>query len=423
MSNSPDIEARLVAWTEAELVTAEQAASIRAWEAEQAPGAFASPVAPTTSSVGATVATTGSESVRDRMAGSLGVLGGLLVGLGVLLTVAANWDGIGDTAKVLTIVLSLAVAHAAGIWADARGAARWIGTAAFTISTLVFAGGVFLLGQLFHVRAHDPFGFLVVAIVATAVALLASRQVVGWIAAAAWLAWGTHEFIDLLFDEDEALQVVGACLLLGITALSLGWVFDGIAERRQATLQGDDRPLAADLDVLGSPMRSTALVGLLGLLLPLSFAWHASGEDLGDGGFGIATMVGAIVALAAAWLLSRSGSPAARTRVAMVLAGVVVLVVLAGLVPDGVVIGLLANVVLVGGGIGLALLGLSEDRRGTYAWGVVWIIVTIVARYVDAMVAFAFGGLGFIGAGLLLIGCGWLVGRSRRIWRTREELL
>jgi hypothetical protein len=356
------------------------------------------------------------------MAGSLGVLGGLLVGLGVLLTVAANWSGIGDTAKVLTIVLTLVAAHGAGIWADARGAARWVGTTAFTVATLVFAGGVFLLGQLFHVRAHDPFGFLVVAIAASAIALLASRMVVGWIAAAAWLAWGTHEFVDLLFTEDDALQVVGACLLLGVTALAIGWVLDGVADRHASTLPDHERPLVADLDLLGTPLRSVALLGLLGLLVPLSFAWHASGEELGEGGFGVATLVGAVVALGATALLARGGSLRLRARVALALAVVVVLVVLAGLVPDGLVIGLLANAVLVGGGLGLAVLGLVEDRRGIYAWGVAWIIATIVARYVDVMISFAFGGLGFIGAGLLLIGCGWLVGRSRRLWHTREEL-
>lgn len=426
MTLAPDIDARLAAWTAAELMTGEQAAAIRAWEAEQAPGVFHSPVAPThvaapTTPVGPAAAAP--EGVRDRMAGSFGVLGGLLVGLGVLLTVAANWEGIGDTTKVLTIVLSLVVAHGAGIWADTRGAARWVGTTAFTIATLVFAGGVFLLGQLFHVRAHDPLGFLFVALAATAVALLTSRQVIGWIAAVAWTAWGVHELVDLLFTEDDLLQVVGACVLLGTTTLAVSWVLDAVAMRHQATASVDgDRSLLADLDVIGTPMRSTSLLGLLGLLVPLSYMWHVSGEDLGDSAFGVATLVGAAVALGAAWLLSRFGSPDARGRIAVVLAVVVVLVVLAGLAPDGLVIGLLANVVLVGGGIGLALLGLTEDRRGAYAWGVVWIIVTIVARYIDAMVAFEFGGVGFIGAGLLLIACGWLVGRSRTLWRTREEL-
>ncbi len=413
MTVAPDIDARLSAWTDAALLTQEQAAAIRAWEATHATGAVVAPAA-------ATIAA----PIRARMAGSLGVLGGVLVGLGVLLTVAANWSGIGDTAKVLTIVLALVATHVAGIWADARGAARWVGTAAFTVATLVFAGGVFLLGQLFHVRAHDPLGFLLVAIAATAVALLTTRRVVGWLAAAAWVAWGVHEFVDLLFTEDDVLTVVGACLLLAITTLSLGWVFEAIAQRRRLALGADEeRLLLADLDVIGTPMRSVSLLGLLGMLVPLSFLWHARGEDLGvDGGLDVPTLLGATVALGSTVLLATSGDLAARRRTAIGLAIVAVLVVVAGIDPDGLVIGLLANVLLVGGGIGLVALGLTEDRRGLYAWGVAWIIVTIVARYVDAMVAFEFGGLGFIGAGLLLIGCAWLVGRSRTLWRTREEL-
>lgn len=405
MSSSSDIRDRTREWIAAGIIDDDQATRIVAHEASS-----------DASSPGA-----GGGGVRDRMAGSLGVLGGLLVGLGVLLLVAANWSGIGDTAKVATIVLALVVTHGVGIWADARGAPRWMGTAAFTVATLVFTGGVFLLGQLFHVRAHDPLGFLVAAIAASAIAVLASRMVVGWIAGAAWLAWGTHEFVDLLFDEDDVLRVVGACLLLGIAAAAAGWVLDGIASRHAGSPGDADRPLAADLDVLGTPLRSISLVGLLGVLVPLSFAWHAD-EDLGDAGFGIATIAGAVVAWLATMLLARFSNLQHRGRLAVALASAIALVVVGSLAPHGVVIGLLANALLVGGGVGLSILGLVEDRRDIYSWGVMWIIVTIVARYIDVMVAFEFGGLGFIGVGLVLIACGWLVGRSRQLWRTREEL-
>lgn len=420
MAPDPALEPRIAEWTSAGLLTAEQGDSIRAFEASRAESATAA--VPTSTVPSPAGSTPEAPELRDRLAGSVGVLGALLVGLGVLLSVAANWDSIGDTAKVLLICVSMLVAHGLGMRSDLRGAPRWAGTAGYLVGTLVFAGGVFLLGQTFNVSAHDPLGFLVVAITASCVTLLTGRLPVGWVAAAAWLAWAVHEFVASLGDvEDEAAGValVASCVLLAIAVVGIGWVLDGVAERYERD-DASVRGMLAELHLLGSPFRTLALASLLALLVPMSFAWHF-GEEFGVAppGFGQVALASAAVVASAA-LMFRVGAPRARVKVAVALLAAGALVLLVVVTNNLAVAGVAANLLLAGGGVALALLGLSEERRDAYAWGVTWIVALIVARYVDFMVSVSLGGIGFIGAGLLLLGCAWLIGRSRRLWKERD---
>ncbi|MEO6867990.1 MAG: DUF2157 domain-containing protein [Gaiellales bacterium] len=409
MTSPNDIPSRTRAWVDAGLIEQAQADAIVAHERQLA-GSPA--VASTTLGVSAKP-----EAKRDHLAGSLGTLGGLLVGLGVLLTVAANWDSISDTGKLLTIIVAMLVSYGIALMAEVRGAAQWVGTAGYTVGTLVFASGVFLLGQLYNVRAHDPLGFLVIAIVASILAVLSVRRMVGFIAAAAWIAWAVHEIVLSLADAPDdktAAAVIGAGTLLGLAALAFGWILDGVAARAKAG------SMAADLWVLGSPFRAVALLGLLAVLVPMSFAWHASEGQMQGSMPGGQLTITAAFALIGAVLVIMFSELRARRNTGIVLAISALLVLVAAVVFEPVTAGLIANVLLALGGLGLAWLGFSEDRRDLYSWGVAWIVVLIATRYIDVMVTSQLGGFGFIGAGLLLIGCAWLVGRSKRIWQERD---
>lgn len=402
MTADPDtnIDRRLDEWVAARLLTAEQRTAIRAFERDrEAVAGWAVPEQ--------------AASVRDRTAALFGILGSVLVGLGVILVVAANWDSIGDGMKVAVLVIGMLVANTIALVADSRGLPRWMGAGGYVVGVLVFAAGVFLLGQLYNVRAHDPLGFLAVACTASLVAVLSARLAVGFVAGAAWLAWGAHELVVLTGDSDE-LFVIGGLTLLALTAFAIGWSLDAIAGRHApGTLLGD-------LTALGTPLRTVAQLGALGLLVPASFAWH--GDDLGVDAATAPLLVALAVALLAAAVMHRTGAGSRPQRLAaLAVALAAALVAGVSFVPDALLVGLAANALLVGGALGLAALGLATDRRGTYGWGVAWIVAAIAARYVDVLVTTDLGGLGFIGAGLVLIGCGWLVGRSRAMWRSREE--
>jgi hypothetical protein len=415
-----DTERLLGDWTDAGLITADQASAIRRFEGARplqspAPGSAVPPAdVPTAEAV--------RPRLQDRMAGSIGVLGGLLVGLGVLLTVAANWESMGDATKVTSIVLGTVVANLLGLYADRAGAPTWVATSAWVVGALVFAGGIFLLGQIFNVRAHDPLGFLIVAVSTTAVAVLAARRVLGAIAAAAWLAWAGHELVDSISGTDTdaaAASIAAAFAMLALAVLAAGFLLDALAGRASVHAPGEDRPLVADLDTMGGPLRHVSLLALAIGLVPVSFAWHAS-DQLEGAGAGVQVLVALVVAAAAIALLYRFGPAQGRPQLAGGIAVAIALVALAVFSGSLLVAAIVANVLLGAGGLALAAYGLVFDRRAEYSWGVALIVLIVAARYVDVMVTAELGGLGFIGAGLLLIAVAWMVGRSRRIWHERE---
>jgi uncharacterized membrane protein len=391
-----DIHDRTRAWVDAGIIDAAQAEQIVAYERAVAP---ATPV-------GATPAT--AEHPRDRVAALFGVFGGLLVGLGVLLSVAANWDSIGDSTRVAVLVVSMLVAYGGALLADARSAPRWAGTTGWLVGILIFAAGVFLIGQIYNVRAHDPLGFLVVAIAAGALTLLVDRMATGWVAAIASIAWVVHELVDSLNQADDdqtAIQLVGATTLLGIGAFAGSWLLERAARN------------------LALPMRSVALAGLAAVLVPVSFAWHDDGNLADASRASAQLLVMGVLALAATATILRAPALAHRRSMLAALLAAIALVVIASLVQVAYFAGIAANVLLALGGVGLALLGLVESRRDMFAWGIAWIVLLVAARYLDFLFSFDLGGIGFIGAGLLLIGIAWAIHRSRRLWRERDEVL
>lgn len=390
VSTSTHIRDRAEVWARAGLITHEQASAIVAHEAAavEPPGA--------------------------RIAGLVGVGGALLVGLGVLLTVAANWESVSDIGKLAVIVATMVAAYAAGVVADLRTAPRWMAVAGYVVGTLTFAGGVFLLGQAFNVRAHDPLGFLVIAVTASAVTLLVASRVIGWIAAIAWFAWGMHEFVwsvDGTSDDRSALVVCTGGLLLACLALAVGWLL--------ARVDWRDPSGRLDVDALGLPMRTLALATLVSGLVVASFFWRADGFQDAFGGVTTTWVIVLVAALAAAAAFARFGGDRHGGRIAVALLLAALLIAGSTFAPSVVVLAIVANLLLLAGGVALVALGLVDDRPSEYGWGVAWMIALVGARYVDVLVSLAFGGLAFVGAGALLFGIAWAIGRSRRVWKER----
>ena len=111
----------------------------------------------------------------------LGALGGGTVALGVILLVAANWQGIGDWTKIAGFLLLLGGAHALGFWITAtdRPYVRVAEALHFLGAGLVIAG-VGLVSQIFNLDARPPNGILIwlVAVVPLAY-LLRSAPITG----------------------------------------------------------------------------------------------------------------------------------------------------------------------------------------------------------------------------------------------------
>lgn len=132
-----------------------------------------------------------------RLPGLLGMLGGLLIASSVAAFVAANWEEMPRLMKLGMILAGIVVALGIGAKLEARGS-QLGADAATTCGTLIFAAGVALVGQMYHLPADWPGGALLVALGALATAFLlrsSGALIVAFVALTAWSCgrWAENE--------------------------------------------------------------------------------------------------------------------------------------------------------------------------------------------------------------------------------------
>jgi uncharacterized membrane protein len=94
------------------------------------------------------------------------VLGGILLGSGVLLFVAAHWDQVSPIARLLLVVGMLAVLHLGAIAAAERFAG--MATVLHGVGTVAAGAAIGMVGQIFNMQEHWPAAVLLWALCAAA---------------------------------------------------------------------------------------------------------------------------------------------------------------------------------------------------------------------------------------------------------------
>ena len=145
-------------WQRDGLVSAEQAAAIvRRYEVPAVaafPGEASLP-----SSVGPAASTgdaAAPSTLVSRAVSLIGVMGALLVGLGIIIYVAANWDAIPIWARVTMLVGLTVVINAAGWALLARFDYPRIGVAVLVAGALAYGAAIHLVAQIYHVPVNHP---------------------------------------------------------------------------------------------------------------------------------------------------------------------------------------------------------------------------------------------------------------------------
>lgn len=97
---------------------------------------------------------------RTAVTNAVVIIGALLISAGIFSFIAANWQALGSSAKILVILSSLLASYSIGWVLHARG--RHItGHALILLGAVIFGAGIFLIGQIFHLRANWPDGFII----------------------------------------------------------------------------------------------------------------------------------------------------------------------------------------------------------------------------------------------------------------------
>ncbi len=360
---------------------------------------------------------------QSRIIQVLSVLGVVLVGVGAILLIGANWEAIPKWARIAILVLSTAAAYQSGYWlAFQREAYQKLGMALLLLGSLLWGAGIFLIGQMYHLGGPDGGGettatlIWFLGIIPLTYALrspwhLALSVVLGstWVCMA--VQGSSHN--NTLPQVFMVMSLAAGVLLYALSRLHAG----------SLRLEGMDVPL-----------RWFGLIYILIALYAFSFrdAWVLYDFDFRQPWL-LPSAILAAAALASAFLLFAQGL---RDRVTFAESVALLALLLLALgiaayvhswptfkeaggafmrpTQAGLLQIALLNLLLLAATIGVVGLGWARIHPNLANFGIFVFFVQVVTRYFDLLGGMLSSGFMFIGAGLLLVLLGAGLERSRR---------
>ncbi len=393
-------------WQAAGLITDEQAAAIlQRYSTEES----VEPAQPA-----------GDSAIGNRVVSVIAIMGAVLVGLGIIVFIAANWSEISTFAKLALMVVGTPAIYLAGWLLSYRFGYSRIGTAVILLGAIAYGASIHLVAQTYHVPVNHPnlvpFWFLGVVPLAY---ITRSKAVLGlsiilFLAAACFRA---QEWVPEIGSEETILLLPGL-LPLGAFLFAAG--------RMQARF-ADTRRFARLCDISG------LLVVAVGIYF-LSFdeVWW----DIGRGELSFSAVaveywaVVAVSVLAIAAMLTVAAWKTAGRHPGQIWweAGAVVAM---GLIAAAMWLGLafgsqwfwwLFNLVMLAGVLAMIAAGYRWNRAWLVNLAVPIFAITLFTRYFEFGLGLLGQSVAFIVAGVILLAGGFgleylrrrLVGRIRR---------
>ena len=146
-------------------------------------------------------------------------LGGVILGLGVILLFAYNWDKIPRFGKLALIFGVLGIVHSIALVLHARSERfKALGEALGLLGTMIFGAGIFLVAQIYHIDEHFPNAFIIWALGALAMAWAMPSIAQGILSAVLITVWCGSESVAY----NDAMHIGPA--LIGALLGSLAYV-------------------------------------------------------------------------------------------------------------------------------------------------------------------------------------------------------
>ncbi len=387
---------------------------IEVWRSE---GIISSEVAETLASRYGDSEDDGRPFALNRLSAAIVIFGAILVGLGVIAILAANWDAISDTAKIGVMVLATTTAYVAGWLLAYRFESPRTGIAVILLGAIIYGASIHLIAQAFNVEVNHPllmpawfFGVVPIAYITRSAAILVLSLIL------LLLSLGFR--MQLWFVEDFGnvdggavfMVVVAAYVLFGAVLFALG--------RLHARL-GFYRHFARFFDVFGF---GTAAIGTYAL--SFESVWGTVDRvELRDlmPEFWITCVVALVVALLALGVAyerrDRTANDSARwlwiALGTLVICGIAITTWIA-LFANLTWFWIPVNLIILIGIIAMLTAGFRFNRAYLVNTAFILFGVSVMTRYFE----FGFGlldqGVAFIVTGVLLLGIGFGLERLRR---------
>jgi hypothetical protein len=333
-------------------------------------------------------------------------LGGLLLGAGVLLLVAAHWDRLSPAERFGLALLLVGLFHTAGAIA-----AKHFSTLSCTlhaVGTICLGAGIFLAGQIFHLQEHWPGGVMLWAAGACVAWLLLRDWAQATLVALLAPMWLSAEWIEATrgwVGSDKILAE--GVLLLATTYLTAFLPQKETPVRKGLVWIGGLVLIPSTLAVVYSEVFSAPYS------LPLPESYRIAGWT-----------VALLLPLVLAWWLRRNASWI------NLIAALWVVMLGATSFPNSAKSGSLLHygwrelgpyAMCTLGSIGLIAWGMKEARKYLVNLGVAGFALTILLFYFSSVMDRLDRAASLIGLGVLFLLGGWLLEKARRRLVARLE--
>ena len=357
-----------------------------------------------------------SQRAHARLVSILAIFGAILVGLGIVLFFAANWDQIPKAARLAMIAFIVPAAYALSYWIRYGRQYRRVGTALLLLACIIYGAALHLVAQVYNFPVNHPLLFTLFFLGVIPMAYLTRSLSVMVLAIGVFLAligfWLGHAFARAQYEESQIIYSFMLYAVVGLALYGLGRIkMTSMATRQHARLF----QLFGVVTALGS-------IYLLG---SKSFYEGFGSGDLIDPmasiGLWIAFFTGmAVVVAFMAGAVARQ-RPQAKPMDLISLEAAAVAIVLAAtglsmLIAShhDLLFPVVFNVLLLLSIVGLAVLGYRRGEQAFVNVALAFFGIGVITRYFEVSWGLVNSAAIFVGAGLLLLAGGYLLERTRR---------
>lgn len=368
------------------------------------------------SSYGPTGTAMATRRAQTKLISVLAIFGVVLVGIGVVLFFAANWEEIPRALRLAMIIVAIPSTYALAYWLRFVKQYERVGTAIVLLGAIIYGAGIHLVAQIYNFPVNDPTLFTYFFLGVIPLAYLVRSQSVMVLALGIFLAmvgfWVHDNVRDAGNGESQAIFSFALYAMLGLGLYGLG------------RLQGafiSTRSYSKAFEVIGV---TTVLASIYLLGFRFLYESFSSGEKIDSNapiGLWIAFYMSAavgILALAAAVVRFRLRSWAWPILAYEAAAGVVVMAVVVPVVlvthNSDLTFPIVFNTLLFLGIIGLVFVGYIRGQEAFLNVALGFFGLHVVSRYFELSWDLLDRSVVFMVAGAILLGGGFLLERGRR---------
>jgi uncharacterized membrane protein len=354
------------------------------------------------------------QEARGRLVTVLAVLGSILVGLGVILFFASNWQDISKEVKLALMLVGVPTVYVVGYWLRYHRGYERAGTATIFLGALFYGAAIHLVAQAYNIPVNHPNLFLFWFLGVIPLAYVIRSEVMLGLGIGLFLAAiGFRGQVWLENTDLIPFRAFPLYLVLGLMLYGLG-------------------KLQARFEPTRVYSRAYELVGLLiafaGLyLLSFRFWWEELFDPSVLSNYGVTIEFWVIAGVASAvavvalivTLMARASQGLPLRTLPYEAVAVLVLLAVAGLVvflplDSDLVYPLLFNFLLLVGIVGLIFLGYFRGREVLINLALLFFSIDVVTRYFEFSFELLDRSVVFIVAGVILLVGGFLLERGRR---------